>query len=91
MAQGPLSGLTPLLGATNIIIVKPVVQTASHFRVAVRLRHKPLATFALRLGPWHKLPATFQAAVKPAALAVETASRFRTYLLDRAWHANPAV
>ena len=59
MAQGPLSGLTPLLGATNIIIVKPVVQTASHFRVAVRLRHKPLATFALRLGPWHKLPATF--------------------------------
>jgi hypothetical protein len=56
MAQGTLSWLTPLLGATNIIIVQPVVQTASDFRVAVR----------------------------PVALAVETASRFRTSLLDRA-------
>jgi hypothetical protein len=77
MAQGPLSWLTPLLDATHIIIVKPVVQTASHFRVAIR--------------PVPQTAGDFLAAVRPVALAVETASRFRTYLLDRAWHANPAV
>ena len=77
MAQGPLTWLTPLLDATHIIIVKPVVQTASDFQAAIR----PVAQSA----------SDFRAAVRPAALAVETASRFRTYPLDRAWHANPAV
>jgi hypothetical protein len=46
MAQGPLSGLTPLFLAPLILLL-------------LNLLCKPPATFKLRLDPWHKPPATF--------------------------------
>ena len=54
MTQNPLSGLTPLLSATYLIIVQRVAQTVSDFRVAVDLLRKLLMTFALRLDLLHK-------------------------------------